>query len=60
MLTGKTALVTGAGVNGEVFHSLGYGYTLLAQPQAVRSIRAERRWDPEELARVFPSNREEP
>ena len=44
-----------AGVNGQVFHSFGYGYTLLAQPQAVRSIRAERRWDPEELARVFPS-----
>ena len=43
-----------AGVNGQVFHSYGYGYTLLEQPQAVRSIRAQRRWDPEELARVFP------
>jgi NAD(P)-dependent dehydrogenase (short-subunit alcohol dehydrogenase family) len=43
-----------ANVNGQVFHSYGYGYTLLEQPHAVRSIRAERRWDPEELARVFP------
>jgi NAD(P)-dependent dehydrogenase (short-subunit alcohol dehydrogenase family) len=44
-----------ANVNGQVFHSYGYGYTLLEQPHAVRSIRAERRWDPEELARVFPT-----
>jgi hypothetical protein len=42
-------------VNGQVFHSYGFGYTLLAQPHAVRSLRGERRWDPEELARVFPS-----
>jgi NAD(P)-dependent dehydrogenase (short-subunit alcohol dehydrogenase family) len=44
-----------AGVNGQVFHSYGFGYTLLAQPRAVRSIRANGRWDPEELAKVFPS-----
>src|SRR3712207_688065 len=43
-----------ANVNGQVFHSYGYGYTLLEQPHPVRSIRAEGRWDPEELARVFP------
>src|SRR6266568_3760026 len=43
-----------AGVNGQVFHSYGYGYTLLEQPHPVRSIRAQRRWDPEDLARVFP------
>jgi NAD(P)-dependent dehydrogenase (short-subunit alcohol dehydrogenase family) len=43
-----------ANVNGQVFHSYGYGYTLLEQPHAVRSIRARQRWDPEELARVFP------
>ena len=43
-----------ANVNGQVFHSYGYGYTLLEQPHAVRSIRADARWDPEELARVFP------
>jgi NAD(P)-dependent dehydrogenase (short-subunit alcohol dehydrogenase family) len=43
-----------AGVTGQVFHASGYRYTLLAQPHAVRAIRADRRWDPEELARVFP------
>ncbi len=44
-----------ANVNGQVFHSFGYGYTLLAQPTAVRSIRHTRRWDPEELAKTFPA-----
>jgi NAD(P)-dependent dehydrogenase (short-subunit alcohol dehydrogenase family) len=44
-----------AGVNGQVFHSYGYSYTLLEQPHPVRSIRAQQRWDPDELARVFPS-----
>jgi NAD(P)-dependent dehydrogenase (short-subunit alcohol dehydrogenase family) len=43
-----------AGVNGQVFHSFGFGYTLLAQPRAVRRLEADRRFDPEELARVFP------
>ena len=43
-----------ANVNGQVFHSYGYGYTLFEQPHAARSIRAQQRWDPEELARVFP------
>jgi NAD(P)-dependent dehydrogenase (short-subunit alcohol dehydrogenase family) len=43
-----------ANVNGQVFHSYGYGYTLLEQPHAVRSIRSDSRWDPEELARIFP------
>jgi len=42
-----------AGVNGQVFHSFGYGYTLLAQPQAVRRLEADRRLDPEELASLF-------
>jgi NAD(P)-dependent dehydrogenase (short-subunit alcohol dehydrogenase family) len=44
-----------ANVSGQVFHSYGFGFTLLEQPHAVRSIRAEQRWDPEELARVFPT-----
>ena len=44
-----------AAVNGQVFHSYGYGYTLLAQPHAVQSIRSNGRWDPEELVKVFPS-----
>jgi NAD(P)-dependent dehydrogenase (short-subunit alcohol dehydrogenase family) len=43
-----------ANVNGQVFHSYGYGYTLLEQPHAVRSIRSDGRWDPDELARIFP------
>src|SRR5712692_955246 len=43
-----------AGVNGQVLHSFGYGYTLLAQPQALRRLEADRRLDPEELAEFFP------
>jgi NAD(P)-dependent dehydrogenase (short-subunit alcohol dehydrogenase family) len=43
-----------ADVNGQVFHSFGYSYTLMAQPQPVRSIKSDGRWDPEELARIFP------
>jgi hypothetical protein len=43
-----------ANVNGQVFHARGYGYTLLEQPHAVRHIRAGRRWDPEELVKIFP------
>jgi NAD(P)-dependent dehydrogenase (short-subunit alcohol dehydrogenase family) len=42
-----------AGVNGQVFHSFGYGYTLLAQPQAARRLEADRRLEPEELAQLF-------
>src|SRR5438876_3870748 len=43
-----------ANVNGQVFHARGYGYTLLEQPHAVRHIKAGRRWDPEELVKLFP------
>ena len=43
-----------AHVTGQVFHSFGYGYTLMAQPQPVRRIEADRRLEPEELARFFP------
>jgi NAD(P)-dependent dehydrogenase (short-subunit alcohol dehydrogenase family) len=42
-----------AHVNGQVFHSRGFGYTLLAQPHPVRRVEADRRIEPEELARVF-------
>src|SRR5216117_565605 len=42
-------------VNGQVFHSFGYGYTLLAQPQAVRRLEADRRLAPSELAALFAS-----
>jgi NAD(P)-dependent dehydrogenase (short-subunit alcohol dehydrogenase family) len=44
----------GVGVNGQVFHSFGYGYTLLAQPQAIRRLVADRRLAPEELVALFP------
>jgi hypothetical protein len=43
-----------AQVTGQVFHSFGYGYTLMAQPQPIRRIEANRRLEPEELARFFP------
>src|SRR6516162_9199407 len=43
-----------ANVNGQVFHARGFGYTLLAQPHAVRHIKHVRRWDPEELTKIFP------
>src|SRR6266566_8095446 len=43
-----------ANVNGQVFHARGFGYTLLAQPHAVRHIKHGRRWDPEELTKIFP------
>ncbi|HTO13996.1 MAG TPA: SDR family oxidoreductase [Candidatus Binatia bacterium] len=42
-----------ASINGQVFHSFGYGYTLLAQPQAIRRIEGDRRLTPEELARLW-------
>jgi NAD(P)-dependent dehydrogenase (short-subunit alcohol dehydrogenase family) len=42
-----------ANVNGQVFHSYGFGYTLLAQPTPVRRVVANGRWDPEELAEIF-------
>src|SRR5262244_4085492 len=43
-----------ANVNGQVFHARGFGYTILAQPHAVRHIKHQRRWDPEELTKLFP------
>jgi len=43
-----------AHINGQVFHSFGYGYTVLAQPQGIRRIDADRRLDPEELVTLLP------
>src|SRR5215217_5796132 len=43
-----------AHVNGQVFHSYGYRYSVLAQPRAVRAIQADRRWTAEELMELFP------
>jgi hypothetical protein len=42
-----------AHVNGQVFHSFGYGYTVLAQPQALRRLEGDRRLTPEEIARLW-------
>src|SRR5713226_5196797 len=44
-----------AQVTGQVFHSFGYGYTLMAQPQAVRRLEANRRLTPDELVKLFPT-----
>jgi NAD(P)-dependent dehydrogenase (short-subunit alcohol dehydrogenase family) len=41
-------------VNGQVFHSFGYGYTLMALPEPIRRVEADRKLDPEELAGLFP------
>src|SRR5712671_1723557 len=41
-------------VNGQVFHSFGYGYTLMALPEPIRRIEADRKLEPEELAKLFP------
>jgi NAD(P)-dependent dehydrogenase (short-subunit alcohol dehydrogenase family) len=43
-----------AGVNGQVFHARGYRYTLLYQPTAACAIQGDSRWEPEEVAEVFP------
>src|SRR3989454_2677263 len=43
-----------AHVNGQVIHSRNYRYTILAQPQAVRAIQADARWDPDDIAKLFP------
>jgi NAD(P)-dependent dehydrogenase (short-subunit alcohol dehydrogenase family) len=42
-----------AHVNGQAFHSFGFGYTLLAQPTPVRRIEADRRLTPDEIAANF-------
>ena len=42
-----------ASVNGQVFHSYGYGYTVLSHPQATRRLEGDRRLTPEEVAGHF-------
>src|SRR5215470_8785776 len=44
-----------AHVNGQAFHSFGYGYTLLDQPRPIRRLEANRRLEPSELAALFPT-----
>lgn len=42
-----------AGVNGQVFHSHGFGYTLVDQPRTLARLEASTAWSPEELADAF-------
>jgi NAD(P)-dependent dehydrogenase (short-subunit alcohol dehydrogenase family) len=42
-----------AGVNGQVFHSYGFGYTLLDQPRTLARLEASTAWTPETLADAF-------
>jgi NAD(P)-dependent dehydrogenase (short-subunit alcohol dehydrogenase family) len=42
-----------ASVNGQVFHSFGYGYTVLSHPQATRRLEGNRRLSPEEIGDLF-------
>ena len=44
-----------AHVNGQAFHSFGYGYTLLDQPRPIRRLEANRRLEPSELVALFPA-----
>jgi NAD(P)-dependent dehydrogenase (short-subunit alcohol dehydrogenase family) len=40
-------------VNGQAFHSFGYGYTLLAQPTPMRRLEGDHRLTPDEIAANF-------
>jgi NAD(P)-dependent dehydrogenase (short-subunit alcohol dehydrogenase family) len=42
-----------AHVNGQAFNSVGYGYTLLAQPTPIRRLEGDRRLTPDEIAAHF-------
>jgi len=43
-----------AHVNGQVFHSFGFGYSLMVEPVPLRRIEADRRLKPSEVAKLFP------
>src|SRR3989449_2404890 len=43
-----------AHVNGQVFHSFEYGYTILPQPRPLRRLEADHRMTPEEIVKHFP------
>jgi NAD(P)-dependent dehydrogenase (short-subunit alcohol dehydrogenase family) len=45
-----------AHVNGQVFHSFGYGYSLMVEPVPLRRIEADRRLSPSEVAQLFPKS----
>lgn len=42
-----------AGINGQVFHSYGFGYTIIDQPRTLARIEGDSAWSPEELADAF-------
>jgi hypothetical protein len=42
-----------AHVNGQAFHSWGFGYTLLAQPTPMRRLEADQRLTPDQIASHF-------
>lgn len=43
-------------VNGQVFHSYGFGYTLVDQPRTVARVEADTAWTPELLADAFEAH----
>ena len=40
-------------VNGQVFHSYGYGYTLIDQPRTLARLEGSSAWTPDEFATAF-------
>ena len=42
-----------ADVNGQVFHSHGFGYTLVDQPRTLARLESSTAWSPEQLASAF-------
>jgi len=42
-----------AAVNGQVFHSYGFGYTLVDQPRTIARLEAATAWSPDDLADAF-------
>lgn len=42
-----------AAINGQVFHSYGFGYTLIDQPRTLARLESETAWSPDELATAF-------
>lgn len=42
-----------AAVNGQVFHSYGFGYTIIDQPRTLARLEGDSAWTPQELADAF-------
>jgi NAD(P)-dependent dehydrogenase (short-subunit alcohol dehydrogenase family) len=42
-----------AHINGQVFHSYGFGYTLIDQPRTLARLEGDSAWTPDELADAF-------